>query len=119
MADYYGLEDEPKDDHGLESSLAGSNNFSRALTELLKLADNRDFFTTEQRQYFWNLYTLFMDGLIATEEQVAELKAIRERVPEFEGDMMGLPPDEEIEDRLENLIAWITEKIEDEDGEAA
>jgi hypothetical protein len=87
----------------IDSNLEGEKEFARVIMILAWLTNNRTF-ADDWREFFWATLQLQLRGVYKTEQQIFDFRERLNRNPMFEGDLVGMSPDdilEEIQDFFE------------------
>ena len=81
----------------IDSNLEGEKEFARVIMILAWLTNNRTF-ADDWREFFWATLQLQLRGVYKTEQQIYDFRERLNRNPMFEGDLVGMSPDDILEE---------------------
>jgi hypothetical protein len=81
----------------IDSNLEGEKEFARVIMILAWLTNNRTF-ADDWREFFWATLQLQLRGVYKTEQQIFDFRERLNRNPMFEGDLVGMSPDDILEE---------------------
>jgi hypothetical protein len=81
----------------IDSNLEGEKEFARVIMILAWLTNNRTF-AYDWREFFWATLQLQLRGVYKTEQQIFDFRERLNRNPMFEGDLVGMSPDDILEE---------------------